>query len=72
MLMYGILNFRGQDKIKLVVLGEAVNIEFISFFYCLVFLIMILTRARLGSHRKNCYKFEINWEKQNDSVDVLD
>ena len=29
MLMYGILNFRGQDKIKLVVLGEAV-IEFIS------------------------------------------
>ena len=30
MLMYGILNFRGQDKIKLVVLGEAV-IEFISF-----------------------------------------
>ena len=31
MLMYGILNFRGQDKIKLVVLGEAVNIQFISF-----------------------------------------
>lgn len=30
MLTYGILNFRGQDKIKLVVLGEAV-IEFISF-----------------------------------------
>ena len=29
MLMYGILNFRGQDKLKLVVLGEAV-IEFIS------------------------------------------
>ena len=25
MLMYGILNFRGQDKIKLVVLGEAVS-----------------------------------------------
>ena len=31
MLMYGILNFCRQDKIKLVVLGEAVNIEFISF-----------------------------------------
>ena len=30
MLMKGIFNFRGQDKIKLVVLGEAV-IEFISF-----------------------------------------
>lgn len=30
MLMYGILNFRGQDKIKLVVPGEAV-IEFILF-----------------------------------------
>lgn len=30
MLMYGIFNFCGQDKIKLVVPGEAV-FEFISF-----------------------------------------
>lgn len=58
MLMYGILNFRGQDKIKLVVLGEAVNIEFISFLM-FSFFIMILTRGRIGSHRNDCYKFEI-------------
>ena len=58
MLMYGILNFRGQDKIKLVVLGEAVNIEFISFLM-FSFFIMILTRGRIGSHRNHCYKFEI-------------
>ena len=32
MLMYGILNFCSQDKIKLVVLGEAVNIEFLLYF----------------------------------------
>ena len=59
MLMYGILNFRGQDKIKLVMLSEAVNIEFISFLM-FRFFIMILTRGRIGSHGKDCYKFKIN------------
>ena len=59
MLMYGILNFCSQDKIKLVVLGEAVNIEFISFLMFSFFFIMILTRGRIGSHRNDCYKFEI-------------